>query len=77
MYTRCIPTRPYNSNKGERTVSPKASAMWTENINLRHKTIFTSFDQNTAEFYDNHFLLTMICIFWPEFGWNHAMLHYM
>ena len=32
------------------------------------KTIFTSFDQNTAEFYYNHILLTMICIFWPEFG---------
>ena len=24
------------------------------------KTIFTSFDQNTAEFYDNHILLTML-----------------
>ena len=26
------------------------------------------FYQTTAEFYDNHILLTMICIFWPEFG---------
>ena len=32
------------------------------------KTMFTSFDQNTAEFYDNHILLTMISIFWPELG---------
>ena len=32
------------------------------------KTIFTSFDHNTAEFYDNHILLTMICIFWSELG---------
>ena len=34
-----------------------------------HKTMFTSFDQDTctATFYDNHILLTMICIFWPEF----------
>ena len=39
-----------------------------QNINLRYKTIFTSFDHNAAEFYDNHILLTMICIFWPEFG---------
>ena len=32
------------------------------------KAIFTSFDQNNAKFYDNHTLLTMICIFLPEFG---------
>ena len=32
------------------------------------KTIFTSFGQNTAESYDNQILLTMVCIFWPEFG---------
>ena len=38
------------------------------------KTIFTSFDQNTAEFYDNNILLSMIC---QNLGWNHAMLHYM
>ena len=58
--------------KGERTVSPKALKMCTENINLRYKTIFTrsSLDQNTAEFYDYHILLTMICIFWPEFGFK-------
>ena len=53
--------------QGDRTVSPKALKMCTENINLRYKTIFISFDQNTAEFYDNHILLTMISIFWPEF----------
>ena len=28
------------------------------------KIFFTSFDQNTAKFY----VLTMICVFWPEFG---------
>ena len=32
------------------------------------KTIFTSFGHNTAEFYDKQILLTVICIFWPEFG---------
>ena len=31
------------------------------------KTIFTSFGQNAAEFYDKHILLTALCIFWPEF----------
>ena len=31
----------------------------------------------TVEFYDNHILLTMICIFWPEFWLNNAVLHYM
>ena len=25
-----------------------------------------SFNQNTVEFYGNHILLTMICIFWAE-----------
>ena len=58
----------YKDGKGERTVSPKALKMSTENINLRNRTIFTSFDQNTAEIYDNHILLSMNCIFWPEFG---------
>ena len=29
--------------------------------------MLTSFDQNTAEFYNYMILLTMICIFWPEF----------
>ena len=32
------------------------------------KTIFIRFGQNTAEFYDKHIVLTMFCIFWPEFG---------
>ena len=41
--------------------------MCTENINLQYKTNFTIFDQNTAEFYDKHFLLTVFCIFWPKF----------
>ena len=31
-------------------------------------TIFTNFGQNSAEFYDNHILLSMICIFCSEFG---------
>ena len=52
-------------DKGERTVSQKALKMCTENMNLRYK-ILTSFDQKTAEFYDKHILLTMICICWPE-----------
>ena len=30
--------------------------------------IFNNFGQNTAKFYDNHILLTMICIFLSEFG---------
>ena len=34
--------------------------------NLRYKTIFTSVDQNTSEFYCYHILLTMICIFRTE-----------
>ena len=55
--------------KRERTVSPKA----LKNVHRNYKiydinTIFTSFDQNTAELYYNHILLTMICIFWLEFG---------
>ena len=29
--------------------------------------MFTSFGQNTAEFYDEHILLTMLCIFLAEF----------
>ena len=32
------------------------------------KTIFTSLGDNTAEFYDKHTFLTMVGIFWPEFG---------
>ena len=32
------------------------------------KTISTSFGQNTAEFYDKQTLLTLVSIFWPEFG---------
>ena len=53
-----------------RTASPKALKICTENINLHYKNNLTSFGQgqNTANFYDNHILLTMICIFWPEFG---------
>ena len=42
------------------------------------ETIFTSFGQNTAEFfYDNHILLTMLCIFLREFGlkWRNLLLH--
>ena len=44
--------------------------MCTENINLQYENFFTSFGQNTAELYDKHIILyvTMICIFWPEFG---------
>ena len=30
-------------------------------------TIMSSFDQNTAEFYDHQILLTAICIFWLNF----------
>ena len=33
-------------------------------------TIFTVFGQNTAEFYDNHILLTMTCIFFQNLGLN-------
>ena len=40
-----------------------------ENTNLQYiKTIFISFGQNTAEFYDKYSLLTVLYIFWPEFG---------
>ena len=39
-----------------------------EKMNYNIKRIFTSFDQNTAEFYDNHILLILIFIFWHEFG---------
>ena len=42
--------------------------MCTESINLQYKTIFPSFGQNTAEFYDKHVLLTVLCIFWQAFG---------
>ena len=28
----------------------------------------TSFGQNTSEFYDKHILLTVVCLFLPEFG---------
>ena len=35
------------------------------------KTISTSFIHNTAEFYDKHILLTVVCM--PEFGFK---LHY-
>ena len=38
--------------------------MCTEYINLPYKHIFKRFDQNTAEFYDNHILETIICIIW-------------
>ena len=41
------------------------------------ETISTSFGHNITEFYDKHVLLTMVCIFCPEFGWNHAILHYI
>ena len=37
-------------------------------MNLHYKNIFISFGQNTAELYDKHILLTVFCIFWPEFG---------
>ena len=30
------------------------------------KTISSSFGHNTAEFYDNHILLTVVCISMPE-----------
>ena len=53
------------AKKGEWTVSRKALKIYTENMNLRYKTMFTSFDQ-TAKFYDNHIFFTMICIFWPK-----------
>ena len=43
------------NKKMRKTVSPKALKMRTGNINLRYKIIFTSFDQNSAEFYDNEF----------------------
>ena len=42
--------------------------MCTENMNLQYKTIFKCFGQNTDEFYDKHIVLTMLSIFWPEFG---------
>ena len=29
--------------------------------------MFTSFGQHTAESYDKHILLNVLCIFWPEF----------
>ena len=40
-----------------------------ENIYRKYEftIIFTSFDQNTVKFYDNHIFITMICIFWPKF----------
>ena len=43
--------------------------MCMENINLQHKTPFTSFGQNIAiaEYYDKHILLTLLCKFWQEF----------
>ena len=41
----------------------KSLKMCTEHTNLQYKTIFTSFGQDTAEFYDiNLILLTMIAI---------------
>ena len=40
--------------------------MCPEKINFNIKTIFTSFCQNTAEFYDKHILLTVLCIFRTE-----------
>ena len=41
--------------------------------------MFTSFGQKTTEFYDNHILLTMIFIFFPEFGLKprYVALHLM
>ena len=45
--------------------------MCTKNISIYKssiKTIFTSFGQNTAEFYDKHILFNrVLCIFWSEF----------
>ena len=32
------------------------------------KTFSANFGPNTAEFYDKHILLTLVCIFWLEFG---------
>ena len=58
-----------STDQGERTVSPKALKMCTESMNLRYKKQFSLvFYKNAAEFYDNHIFITMICIFWPEFG---------
>ena len=37
-----------------------------ENIVYNIITIFTIFGQNTAEFYDNHILLTVICTFFGQ-----------
>ena len=34
----------------------------------KYKTIFTSFGKNAAEFYDKHILLTLLRLFWPEYG---------
>ena len=63
--------------KWERAFSQKVFNMCTKNIIYDIKSICTTFGQKTVEFYDNDILLTIICIFGQNFGWNHAMLHYM
>ena len=55
-YMKSIFLQNLSQLKGERTVSLKALKMCTENINLWYKTIFTSFDKDTAELYDNLFV---------------------
>ena len=38
--------------------------------------MFTSFGQNTAEFYDKHILAFNRALYiLARFGWNHAILH--
>ena len=55
----------------------KALKNCMENINIQCETIFTSFGQKTAEFYYDHILLTMMCIFCLEFGLKprYSVLH--
>ena len=62
MLTPLINSFNSHHDKGERTISLKALKMCTENLNLQ------CFDQNNVKFYDNNILLTVLCIFWPEFG---------
>ena len=53
----------------DRTVNLKVFEMCMESLfydnNLSN---LSNFGQNTAEFYDKHILLSMICIFLSEFG---------
>ena len=50
-----------------------------ENKNLQYKNNFTSFGQNTVEFYDKHILLTYMysAYFGQNLGWNHGILQYI